>query len=298
MNIIWIISKHIYRLGAPGHSHLHVQSSREARMHCMPLCKSQVPLCEFPCFHVSVVHDWCSSCFFGHVWLSPYKMKRNVQTVLSAAQTQPLQQSKPYLPLWCDRFPDYGPVSAQRCTKSPSRLDAQNTGAATYESISSTFACKQCWDLPNAHKVSRHRTNTTGKLRVVRSFVYSFLKFWPAHHTFLFTGLTMDVAGLGRRRFSLQSTISTLLNMRKAWCFFSPKCNFPLFLSLSLSHTVFPHKRSCAFLTRDHAPAPGPLASPLSAPGRSTWPDSINVRWSIAQHSGCISSTCKHTHTH
>ena len=60
-----------------------------------------------------------------------------------------------------------------------------------------------------------------------------------------------------------------------------------LFLSLSLS---------LSFLTRDHAPAPGPLASPLSAPGRSTWPDSINVGWSIAQHPRCISNTCKRKH--
>ena len=72
-----------------------------------------------------------------------------------------------------------------------------------------------------------------------------------------------------------------------------PQNVISLFLSLSLS---------LSFLTRDHVPAPGPLASPLSAPGRSTWPDSINVGWSIAQHPRCISSTCKHkhipTHTH
>ena len=215
-----------------------------------------------------------------------YKMKRsvggNIAVCNKPKQTQPLPQSKPYLLLWCDRFPDYGPVRGAQIVQMHQAdwtLVAEDTGAATYESISSTFACKRCWSM-------------LGSVKSAQSFT---------GHTTPFSSRDWRwmLLALGAGGFPYKVPSQYFWTWDKAWYYnvlhamsfssFSKVYFFSFFLSLSLS-------LSLSFLTRENAAAPGPVAAPLSAWGRSTWPDSINVGWSIAQCPWwCTSSTCTQT---
>ena len=225
-------------------------------------CKSQVPFCEFLSFHISVVHDWCSSCFLGHVWLSPYepRIKWNVawvETVLSAiSPNKPSLFGNPNHICLSDVI-DSQTMDLEVHRDAPSRPRWKHWGSYVREHFK--HICLQTIEtmLGSAErKTIRHDTpwhKHHGKTASCAAISLQFSEVltstphlslhgiddgccWPWAKAFFLTKMFRIVPS---QHFWKNNGLSFLQNL----------------ISLSLSHTFFPHKRSCTSTRATRFPA-------------------------------------------